>query len=60
MEIDLCKSRLPSTFNHQATNYIMSHNSFYKIYANKFNKDLIIKITKFHNYMSSKPFFNSS
>lgn len=53
MEIDLCKSWLPSTLNHQATDYIMSHNSFYKISTNKFNEDLVVKITKFNNYMSS-------
>ena len=55
MEINLCRSWLPrpSTLNHQTTNYIMSHNSLYKISANKFNKDLVVKITKFHNYVSS-------
>ncbi|RDY00667.1 hypothetical protein CR513_16120, partial [Mucuna pruriens] len=33
---------LPSTLNHQATNDIMSYNSFNKITTHKFNKDLIV------------------
>lgn len=42
VDLDLCKSRLSSTLNHQATNDIMSYNSFNKITTHKFNKDLIV------------------
>lgn len=58
-KVDLCKAGLPSTLNHEATNYIMGNNSFNQITADKFNKDLIIEIAQFNHYMSPKPFFHS-